>query len=270
MERRENIVTSEDGGSAIASTRYPSSARLLSAIHRGEEGAIRELFLLYSPLLRDQARRMSIDPEDAAHFVTTLLDDVVLHLMENALAPRHLARYLVAALRNRARNRHRDSKRRRTMFDGAYIEIDRGDQRVIAESHSQYSLRASGPANEADSIPLRSAIRELAEKSARELTPDEMIMIVGVGRHLPLRDLAEQLGITYGTARVRLHRLRERFRKIAMQYMVTLKADERREMERFFRRAEVRLDGAPQAGMERRVIARDQVRQPERNNGKAR
>lgn len=66
-------------------------------------------------------------------------------------------------------------------------------------------------------------------------------MMVGVGRHVPLRDVAEQLGVTYGAARVRLHRLRERFRKLAIEYMGALKSDDRREIERFFRRAQVRL-----------------------------
>ena len=41
--------------------------------------------------------------------------------------------------------------------------------------------------------------------------------------------------------RERLHRLRERFRKLAIEYMEALKSDERREIERFFRRAQVRL-----------------------------
>ncbi|MFL5522680.1 MAG: hypothetical protein ACJ8AF_01085, partial [Gemmatimonadaceae bacterium] len=56
-----------------------------------------------------------------------------------------------------------------------------------------------------------------------------------------LREVADQLGIAYGTARVRLHRLRQRFRKLAMEYMRSLKSPDREELERFFRRAEVIL-----------------------------
>jgi len=67
-------------------------------------------------------------------------------------------------------------------------------------------------------------------------------MLICVERHLPLREIAEQLGITYAAVRVRLHRLRERFRKLAIEHVRTLKSDERHELERFFRRAEVRLD----------------------------
>ena len=237
MEQRDNTAWSEDDESAIASTRYPTSARLLAAILRGEEVAISELFLLYAPLLRDQARRMGVDPEERDEVVTTLLDDVVLHLMDNALAPKHLARYLVASLRNRARRLHRDARRRRATRDSAYGEFGSTHERIVAECHSEYALRASIPSDSANEAPLRSAIAQLAKQSARDLSSDEMIMMVGVGRHVPVRDMAEQLGITYGAARVRLHRLRERFAKLAAQYTMTLKSDEKREIERFFRRA---------------------------------
>jgi RNA polymerase sigma factor (sigma-70 family) len=269
VERSDKIAWSGDDGSAISSTRYPTSAYLLSAIHRREEAAIQELFLLYAPLLRDQAGRMGIGAEQRDEVVTTLLDDVVLHLMENALAPRHLARYLVAALRNRARSHHRDTQRRRLTQEGAYAEVGVTRQRIVAESQSSYGIRASLGPDEDGSLRLRSGISKLAQNSARELNSDEMKMMVAVGRHLPLRDIAEQLGISYGAARVRLHRLRERFRKLASQYMITLKPEEKREIERFFRRAEVRLfESSPETSDTRAVVCA-KASKPERNNGKA-
>ena len=143
MEQSENTARREDD-EALASTRYPTSARLLAAIHRGEEAAIREFFLLYAPLLRDQARRMSIGPDDRDEFVTTLLDDVVLHLMEHQIAPRHLTRYLVASLRNRTRNWHRDSHRRLAVRESAYYQPSTSRERIVAECHSEYGMRASG------------------------------------------------------------------------------------------------------------------------------
>lgn len=241
MERSESVAWNEDDEPAIASSRFPTSARLLAAIHRCDERAIAELFLLYAPLLRDQARRMSIPPDERDEFVTTVLDDVVLHLIESRIAPRHLTRYLVAALRNRARNHHRDSARRVATQDGAYVARGPALERIVAECHSEYGLRAALPADGAESPLLRSAMSGLAGRCARDLTSEEMTMMVGVGRHVPLREVAEQLGISYGAARVRLHRLRERFRKLAIEYMGALKSEERREIERFFRRAQVRL-----------------------------
>jgi len=243
VEQSENTARREDD-EALASTRYPTSARLLAAIHRGEEAAIREFFLLYAPLLRDQARRMSIGPDDRDEFVTTLLDDVVLHLMEHQIAPRHLTRYLVASLRNRARNWHRDSHRRLAVRESAYDQPSTSRERIVPECHSEYGMRASGRLAGEVSIPMRTAVAGLATRAIRELTQDETVMLVCVGRHVPLREIASQLGITHGAARVRLHRLRERFRKLAIEHVRALRGEERTELERFFRRAEVSLTRA--------------------------
>jgi DNA-directed RNA polymerase specialized sigma24 family protein len=267
VERSDKIVRSGGGEPAIVSALYPTSAELLAAILRGEEAAIAELFLRFAPLLRDQARRMGVEADDSDEVVTTLLDDVVIHLIENQLAPRNLAKYLVAALRNRARNRRRDLNRRRSVEAAGCSEVGTGGQRVVAECHSDYGIRASKSADDKESLPLRSAISKLAEGSARELTRDEMIVIVGVGRHMPLREMAGQLGITYGAARVRLHRLRERFRKLASHYVVTLKPDEKREIERFFRRAGVHLGKSSSSITLQSVIDRAPRSQVEKTNG---
>jgi RNA polymerase sigma factor (sigma-70 family) len=239
VDRSDNIAWREDD--EPASTRYPTSVRLLAGIHCGDEAAIRELFLLYAPLLRDQARRMGIDAGQRDEVVTTLLDDVVVHLMECQLAPRHLSRYLVGSLRNRARNRHRDLSRRERTRERGYDEVGASGQRVVAESHSAYALRASAPIDANEARSLRAPIAGLAARSAQLLSREEMVMLVCVSRHVPLREIAGQLGISYVAARVRLHRLRERFRKMAIEHVSSLKTDERRELERFFRRAEVSL-----------------------------
>ncbi len=247
MERRDNTVRGADDRDGVPSSRYPTSTLLLAAINRGDAGAIKELFVLYAPLLRDQARSMNVPPDERDEVVTTVLDDVVLHLMEHQLMPRHLARYLVAALRNRARNRYRNVQRRLTAHDRASLQLAGGSERIVAECHSDYGLRAAKTGDAEESLPLSSAIMRLAERSAAELNPEETIMMMSVGRHMPLRDIAEQLNISYGTARVRLHRLRARFAKLATQYVETLKGDERLEIERFFRRAQVRLSGGSEA-----------------------
>lgn len=240
MDESDNTARREDD-EALASTRYPTSARLLAAIHRGDEAAIRELFLLYAPLLRDQARRMSIGPGERDEFVTTVLDDVVLHLIKHQLAPRHLTRYLVASLRNRARNWHRDSHRREATREHAYSDHGTSRERIVAECYSEYGLRASSHSDSDVSFPVRASIAKLAERAVGELTQGETVMMICLGRHMPLREIADQLGITYGTARVRLHRLRERFRKLTLEHMRSLKPDEREELESFFRRADVSL-----------------------------
>lgn len=226
----------ESDESSAHSSRYPTSARLVSAIHSRDEAAIRELYLLYAPLLRDQARRMGVGPGERAELVTTLLDDIVLHLMENCTTPRHLTRYLVASLRNRARNWHRDSFRRIANRETAYTEHGT-NQRIVAECHSEYSLRASDFARE-EAVVSRAPVAGLAVLCSQNLTREEIAMLVSVGRHVPLREIANQLGISYVAARVRLHRLRERMRRLAVEYVRTLKSTDRSELERFLRRAE--------------------------------
>lgn len=225
------------------SDHYPTSASLLAAIHDGDAPAIREFFLLYAPLLRDQARKLGIDADDREEMVTTLLDDVVLHLMEHRLAPRDLARYVVAAFRNRARRHHRDFNRHDARRTAAYATLGSAHQQVIAECMSEYAIGIS--AENEDAPPLRAAIAKLARRVESELTPDEMRMIVAVGRHMPLRETADQLGISYGAARLRLHRLRERFRKFGSEYVASLKLSERRDLEKFFHRAPFTIRSAP-------------------------
>lgn len=224
------------------SDRYPTSAKLVAGIHDGDERAIREFFLLYAPLLRDQARKLGIDADDREEMVTTLLDDVVLHLMEHRLAPRPLARYLVAAFRNRARRHHRDFNRHDASRTAAYSGLGSAQQQVVAECISEYTAGIS--AGYEDAPPMRAVIATLARRLESELTPDELRMIVTVGRHMPLRETADQLGISYGAARVRMHRLRERFRKIGSQYVASLPPDDRRELEKFFQRAQVTIRSA--------------------------
>ena len=252
MEQSDNSARRE-GEEAIASTRYPTSARLLAAIHRRDESAIREFFLLYAPLMRDQARRMSIAPDDGDEFVTTVLDDVVLHLMEHHIVPRHLTRYVVASLRNRARNWHRDSGRRIAARERAYTEPIAFGERIVAECHSEYGINASRLVDADRCSPVPGSIAGLAERSARELTRDELVMLICIERHLPLREVAQELGVSYSSVRVRLHRLRERFRKMAIEHVHALKPDERQELERFFRRAQVSLSPRATAGKEEKV-----------------
>ena len=254
MEQDRSISRRED--EAIASARFPTSARLVAGIHRGDEIALREFFLLYAPLLRDQARRMSIDPVDQDEIVTTLLNDVALHLMERQIMPRHLTRYLVAALRNRARNRYRDTRRRIAAREKAYTQAGMIGEMVVAECHSEYGVRISDSPDRDFDLSTRASIRRLAEAAARELTRDEMVMMICIERHAPLREIADQLGITYGAARVRLHRLRARFRKLAIEYLRRLKSDERHELQKFFRRAGVEIASGTAAHQGEKVNGR--------------
>jgi biotin operon repressor len=109
-------------------------------------------------------------------------------------------------------------------------------------------VRASVGAAVENAAPLDSAVAKLAAWSAQALRDDELTLMIGVSRHVPVRDLAAQIGISYAAARVRVHRLRERFRKLVLQHVTTLDAAERREVERFLRRAGIDLESRPERG----------------------
>jgi RNA polymerase sigma factor (sigma-70 family) len=229
--------------------RFETHASFVAALVRTDEEALCQLYLAFAPLLREQCRAMGIPEADRDELVGTVLQRFVQHVIREQRAPREIARYLTAAMRNRARNHLRDDRRRHQRYARAYEQCTGTDERVVAECHSEYGVRAA--AGEPEEPHARSAIAHLAAASINVLSAEERELLVGLGRHLPMRELAAQLGISYGAARVRLHRLRGRVRQLAASYVVSLAADDRKEMERFFRRAGVMLDRNPEQGEDR-------------------
>jgi DNA-directed RNA polymerase specialized sigma24 family protein len=215
----------------------------MAALRRADRVALRDAYICYMPLLRDRARRLNVPPDECDELAGTVLADVLIHLQETDVPPRDLVRYLVGSLRNRIRNGLRDRRRAMDTRELAYAVPDRAGQRIVAECHSEYALRASSGLEIADGAAdsLHSAIRKLAAWSAKSLTDVEATLMIGLSHHVPLRELAEQSGVSYGAARVRVHRLRERFHKLARQHVASLGDDERRELQRFFRRAGITL-----------------------------
>ena len=174
---------------------FPSHGSFVAALCRGEAAALREFFLMYAPLLRDHAQRMHVPVDERAELVTTVLDDVAMHLNGVAIPPREFTRYLVAALRNRARTRHRDRTRRQASDERSYTTLDTSAQRVIAECHSEYGLDSARAPGHAPAPPLSVAIEQLAAMSAR--LPHHRIRLDG-GPRPPraVAGLAAQSGIT--------------------------------------------------------------------------
>jgi DNA-directed RNA polymerase specialized sigma24 family protein len=221
---------------------YRSTASFVAAIRRADEHALRQFFLFYSPLLRDEGRRMGLGAGDRREMATTVLDDVAMRLQAADFAPKDLTHYLVGALRNRVRSRLRDANRAHAHCERAYSSLEPSGELVVAECHSSYGLRVATASDDDNWQRLDPAIRRLAEFSAQALSEVEATLMVGLGRLIPLRELAEHAGISYGAARVRVHRLRERFRKLALHHLATLGPVERLKLEQFFRRAGVILD----------------------------
>lgn len=227
---------------------WRSPASFITAIAQGETAALRALYLFYAPLLRDQARQLGTPADERAELVTTVLDDFVLHVQSDGIVPYDIARYLVAAVRNRIRTGHRARSRARTLHERAYTTTAASGQRIVAESHSEFSLRSALASHDEPGGTLGAAIGKLAEWSTHTLRPEELVLMIGVSRHVPLRDVAKQLGISYAAARVRVHRLRERFRTLVLTHVASLDPTEKREVERFLRRAGICLESRLERG----------------------
>src|SRR5881628_1980736 len=112
---------------------WPTAPSFVAAIRQGDRAALRALFAFYAPLLRDQARQMSVPAGDRETLVTTVLDDFVLRVLDADLVPRELARYLVGAVRNEARKRHRTLMRVAAAGERAYTTLDASGQQLVAE-----------------------------------------------------------------------------------------------------------------------------------------
>jgi DNA-directed RNA polymerase specialized sigma24 family protein len=96
-------------------------AALVAALRCEDEGALREFYLRFRPLLRRAAAGLGIDPAERDVLVDDCLADVAVHLMTTAApAPGSLPGYLVRSLRNRVLNqvRARDRAERRMAFEG--------------------------------------------------------------------------------------------------------------------------------------------------------
>ena len=85
-----------------------SVAAFLTAVRRDDERALRQLFSFYSPVLRDEAKRMGLGPGDRREMVTTVLNDVIMRLQSSKVVPADFIQYLLVALRNRVRDGEAD------------------------------------------------------------------------------------------------------------------------------------------------------------------
>jgi hypothetical protein len=213
--------------------------KIRSATHRlrdGDETALREFFVYFHPLLLDQARLMSVEPDMRDEVVLTFLDDKVLELASMELPPPALVGYVVRGFRNRVRNLIRDMNTRVRMYDEAATEIGPSSQLLVAECHSEYGVRAAGTALPEAEV-LNPAIAKLAEFARQRLSAEDVQLLVEASRRVPLREVAEWHGMTYAACRVRIHRLRSKASVVAREYIRTLPASERSIIERFLRRS---------------------------------
>lgn len=194
-----------------------------------ETALVEKMFSEHKALLMRIAGKYA-DRVDDEETVTTLLDDVALQLLDGRLAPSNLRGYLATALRNQIKNQWRDNRRRQDTREAGYTRLEGTGEQIVANAHSQFGLLAALP--EAEDVEIRPEIAHLAAWLLRQLRAGEKTAIepqesIGHGRPV--------------AARVALHRLRARVRKLIPHYLATLDETEASEVRRFLRRANVFL-----------------------------
>jgi DNA-directed RNA polymerase specialized sigma24 family protein len=230
-----STVRAQELESARIPPPYPSIEVFVAAIKRGDERALAAFFVHYTPLLTYQARRLGVAPHEVSELVTTVLDDIAMQFSHGLGAPRELTRFLVVCLRNAARKWKRTLARHDARLTRARTSSN--GESVVAECHSEYALHAAQGVDVVDVDSLNRALDGLTRFAMQELTDVDRELVVATSNHIPLRDVAPPLGLTYAAARVRLHRLRMRLTRLAQQYANGLDANERLEVQRFLRRA---------------------------------
>ena len=208
-------------------------------MRRNEDGAFREFFERFAPLIAALARVHPLPGTDGDERVTEFLDDAAMRFcLPTTPLPRSLTAYLAASFRKRSLNGARDLRNRVRLRDDNAVGAGGLAERAMPGAVSENSLRTSyGPGLEAPL--LGQAIERLAAELERGLSPEERRVLGWLGQRVPQREVAAWLGTTHGALRVRVARLRARLRDAAFRYADRLDGNERAEIDRFFRRIDV-------------------------------
>jgi RNA polymerase sigma factor (sigma-70 family) len=220
--------------------RATSDADLVAAMRKGDYEALREFYARFEPLLARYAARAGLSTESWEDDAHDVLSDVVLALIEGDAHTRRGVRaihsYVVRAFRNRLLDAGRAARRREQRDQKATSGAATSDERMVLESCSENSVRASGGA-EWESPELSPALMRLATALDSSLTVEERQMLTWVSNAVPMRDIARWLRIGYSAAKVRLSRLRSRLREHALRHVNECTGTERAELIDFFRRS---------------------------------
>ena len=205
-------------------------AALVAALRCQDQGALREFYLRFRPMLVGAAARLGLAPGDRETAADDCLADVSVHLITTSGAPpRSLPAYLARSLRNRILN----GARARARAEGREPEAVGPTEADLAGS-SEHARRASGAL---EIIPLSPVLERLAAVLERDLDDDERLLAVWMSNCAPPRDIARWLGIAYKAAAKRVERLRVRLQTAALRHLETTDGDERQELLGFLGRA---------------------------------
>jgi DNA-directed RNA polymerase specialized sigma24 family protein len=207
-------------------------AALVAALRCEDEGALRELYLRFRPMLLVVAARCGVPSGEREALVEDCLTDIAIHFITlPAPPPRSLPAYLARSLRNRLLNAQRARRRAAAAEDA---DPAAGPSEGQLAGSSEHARRASGSL---EAAPLSPALQRLAASLVSGLGEDDRLLAVWMSHCAPTRDIAVWLGIAHKAAQKRIERLRERLQGAALRYVESVGSEERRELLTFLGRA---------------------------------
>ena len=218
-----------------------NDANLLLALKHEIPGAFVEIVARYQALMFRYARNFGIRPGERREWVSSLMHDVVLTLLKpGAVVPDSLGAYFARACRNKAYADHRAAVRRERHENEAASE-----SLAAASASSVEDWQDDEIADDTNwsSSGLSPGLVKLAAKLDSAITPDERALLDWSSEAVPLRVIAEWLGISRSAAAQRVSRLKQRLRSIAPRIATDFSESEQADVKQFFQRI-VKAEGA--------------------------
>jgi len=257
----EDTIRSRTAEEERRRVRALTDAGVIAAMREGDTWAWGEFGVRFEPLLLAYARRIGIPADARKERVLDLLADEGMRLAEGrGVVPAQLPAYLAKALRHRYLNAKRSSARRAAAYSAAATESDHNGARGPAQAERASPNGKTGGASVRERliehVCSEGALRDALGPSVRQpstsrvvaglaafirvhLTEEEQQILAWEERRVPHRQIAEWLGVSYDAATKRIWRLKRRSQTLAAHYAQVMPPEDRREMERLFRRAAV-------------------------------
>ncbi len=234
-------------GSIIARSASRCSSTLMRV---GHARAIDESMLRYQRLLFERAKAAGLRRHDCEEAISDVVEDVTMLVVGRRLRPtQELAGYMVRSFFNRLAD-DAVERQERARFVSENSEAAPGEKEsAVLGAISEHTLRSShGP--DWEHIPLSAPLGKLASLIEEGLTGEEEQLVGWHSKYVPLRQIAEWLGVSYAAAAQRSWRLRQRLRETALQHVSAFSRDEWREIATFLDRCAVAYDRAPRTNRE--------------------
>lgn len=204
-------------------------AGFTTALRQSDSRAMREYFARFTPLLREVAKRLGVPPGQRREVVVTVLDDVLLGILNGKCDPRpDMEGYLIVALRNHVFLEARRERRRL-----------RGTEELTLDSRlvGRRAMSEDAPRDDADPNSAAAILADVYHVVLARFPDSERELIAYALEHVPARKVGEWLGIDHSAAKMRLHRIVRRLRIAILDEVALLPALERRTAERLLLRA---------------------------------